>query len=136
MTTKKTNQLVHIPILPMLDNVLSKYGNTSPKLSVQKMNTYLKDIGQLAGFTDRIIVNDASGGIRKEKMMFFWELLTTHVARRSFVTNFYKSLPKEIDKIRGITGHTTESQMRGYIVNDDLEAALSFSKAFAELQNQ
>jgi hypothetical protein len=61
---EKTNQMIYLPIHPTLDNVLSKYGYTSPKISNQKMNDYLKELGQLAGMTQEIVINENKGGVQ------------------------------------------------------------------------
>lgn len=128
---EKTDQMIYLPLLPILDSVLKKYGYTSPKISNQKMNGHLKEIGQMAGLTGEIIINENVGGISREKKVPKWEMLTTHVARRSFATNFYQAYPHLIDQIRRITGHTTEQQFRAYIVTDALDSALHFAKTIA-----
>lgn len=132
ITTQKTDQTVFIPLHKTLDEVLKKYGYKSPSMSNQKMNDYLKELGQLAGFTKEIIVNDATGGIQTEKKIPMWEMLTTHVARRSFATNFYQKYPAQIDRIMKITGHTTERMFRAYIVTDALNSAIDFGKAISK----
>ncbi|MEI7587075.1 phage integrase SAM-like domain-containing protein [Runella sp.] len=132
ITTQKTEQSVIIPLHKTLDEVLKKYGYKSPSMSNQKMNDYLKELGQLAGFTKEIIVNDATGGIHTEKKVPMWEMLTTHVARRSFATNFYQKYPEQIDRIMKITGHTTEKMFRAYIVTDALNSAIDFGKAISK----
>ncbi len=129
ITTKKTAQTVIIPLHPILDSILSRYGYTSPKMHNQDMNGYLKEIGQAAGLTHEIIVQDSKGGIRKERRAQFWEMLTTHVARRSFATNYYERHPEQIDRIMKITGHTTERMFRAYIVTDARDSALKFAAA-------
>lgn len=129
ITTLKTGQTVHIPLNPVLEAVLQKYGYRSPQMTNQRMNNYLKEIGKMAGFTNEIIVNDASGGVQKEKAVPMWEMLTSHVARRSFATNYYHKHPELIDNIMKITGHTTEKMFRAYIVTDRLNSALEFAKA-------
>lgn len=132
ITTQKTDQPVYIPLHPVLDDVLKKYGYKSPAISNQKMNDYLKELGQMAGFNDEIIVNDATGGIRRDAKKQVWEMLTTHVARRSFATNFYQKYPEQIDRIMKITGHSTERMFRAYIVTDALDSAVSFGKAISK----
>lgn len=132
ITTQKTDQTVYIPLHPVLDDVLKKYGYKSPHISNQKMNDYLKELGQVAEFDKEVIVNDATGGIRKEKKVPFWEMLTTHVARRSFATNFYQKHPEQIDRIMKITGHKTERMFREYIVTDALDSAVDFGKAISK----
>lgn len=135
ITTQKTDQTVYIPLHPVLDDVLKKYGYKSPGISNQKMNDYLKELGQMAGLNDEKIVNDATGGIRREVKKQVWEMLTTHVARRSFATNFYQKYPEHIDRIMKITGHSTERMFRAYIVTDALESAVTFGKAISKKNN-
>lgn len=128
LVTQKTEQTVFIPLHPILDNVLKKYGYTSPKMSNQKMNNYLKEVGQVAGLTNEIMVFNSKGGKHTQKAVPMWEMLTTHVARRSFATNYYQAHPELIDNIMKITGHTTEKMFRAYIVTDALDSALKFAE--------
>ncbi len=132
ITTQKTDQTVYIPLHPVLDDVLKKYGYKSPSISNQKMNDYLKELGRMAGFNDEKVVNDTTGGIRKERTVQLWEMLSTHVARRSFATNFYQKYPGQIDRIMKITGHSTERMFRAYIITDALDSALDFGEAIAK----
>ena len=128
IVAQKTEQTVFIPLHPILDSVLKKYGYTSPKMSNQKMNAYLKEIGQAAGLANEIMVYNSKGGKRTEKAVPMWQMLKTHVARRSFATNYYQKYPKLIDNIMKITGHTTEKAFRAYIVTDAKDSALKFAK--------
>lgn len=128
LVTQKTRQTVIIPLHPVLDKVLARHGYTSPKMANQRMNKYLKELGQLAGLTNEIMVNDSTGGVTVEVKKPMWELLSTHVGRRSFATNYYRKYPLLINEIMGITGHTTERMFRAYIVSDKLEGAMTFAK--------
>jgi len=128
LVTQKTGQTVYIPLHPILDSVLKKYGYTSPKMSNQKMNAHLKEVGRLAGLTNEIMVQDSTGGRSVERKKPMWELLATHVARRSFATNYYQAHPELIDNIMKITGHSTERMFRAYIVTDALDSALKFAE--------
>lgn len=126
--TKKTNQTVVIPYHHCVKIILSKYKdislNSLPKaLSNQKMNEYLKLIGELAGINENIIVIKMKGVIRTEVICKKYELLTTHTARRSFATNLYKQGYPTMN-IMKITGHTTEKSFSKYIKVNQEEAAL------------
>lgn len=55
--------------------------------------------------------------------------MATHVARRSFATNYYEKYPEMIDSIMKITGHTTEKMFREYIITDKIDSALRLSSA-------
>jgi hypothetical protein len=49
----KTDHKVTIPLYPVVISILEKYGNDLPRvLTNQKMNEYLKELGQLAGFNE------------------------------------------------------------------------------------
>ncbi|MEO6758202.1 MAG: phage integrase SAM-like domain-containing protein [Saprospiraceae bacterium] len=126
ITTQKTGEQVSIPLLPIPLALLRKYNFEAPKISNQKMNDYLKELGQLAGMTGKMIVIGSKGGKREDLTAEKWEKLTTHVARRSFATNFYRAgiQPGVLMKI---TGHSTERQFMQYIAIDGKENAQHFA---------
>lgn len=129
ITTQKTGQPVSILLLDIPETLLRKYDFAAPKMSNQKMNDYLKELGQLAGMNDKMIVTNTAGGKRSEAVLSKWERLTTHVARRSFATNFYRDGTPAAVLMR-ITGHATERQFMQYIAIEGRANALHF----AELQ--
>lgn len=134
LTTQKTSQMVSVPLHPVLDAVLSKYGYTSPNVVNQRMNRYLKDLGQMIGLTEQKMINKTVGGKRLEVKKYVWEMLTTHVARRSFATNYYQEYPTLINSIMQITGHSTEQAFRKYIVTDKYDSAAALGKAIVKSQ--
>lgn len=126
ITTQKTGEQVSIPLLPIPLVLLRKYNFEAPKISNQKMNDYLKELGQLAGMTGKMIVTGSKGGKREDLTAEKWEKLTTHVARRSFATNFYRDgVPAVV--LMKITGHATERQFMQYIAIDGKMNALHFA---------
>lgn len=111
----KTGGVVVIPLHQMVRDILEKYENKLPKgISNQKMNDYLKELGQLVGLNEIVAKGITKGGARVVKTLEKWELLTTHTARRSFATNLYKSKFPAIS-IMKITGHKTEKAFLKYI---------------------
>jgi len=116
--TEKTNCNVVIPIHPMIRGILKKYENTAkglPKsITNQKMNEYLKEIGEKAEINDRIIYTSIKGGLKTQKTIFKYEKIVTHTARRSFATNLFLSGFPAI-AIMKITGHKTERAFMSYI---------------------
>lgn len=132
ITTQKTGETVFIPLFPVLETLLKKYEFSVPKISGQKMNEYLKELGQLSGLNGKLLVKTSAGGKRRETEMEKWEKLTTHVARRSFATNFYLAgLPAF--QIMKITGHRTEQAFRQYICIDNKMAAQAFARDAANI---
>lgn len=126
ITTQKTGEQVNIPLLPIPLYLLRKYKFEAPKISNQKMNDYLKELGQLAGMTGKMIVTGSKGGKRQDSTAEKWEKLTTHVARRSFATNFIRLMRPE--QLMKITGHATERQLRQYIAIDGKLNALDLAE--------
>jgi len=117
--TQKTGEVVVIPIHRQVEAIMKRYKgktlNSLPKpISNQKMNEYLKELGQLAGFNETVSESITKGGIKQTVNHPKWELITTHTARRSFATNQYLAgFPST--SIMKITGHRTESSFMKYI---------------------
>lgn len=117
--TQKTDQALMIPIHPMVMQIFKKYTENSeinlPRaITNQKMNNYLKVVGQKAELDQKIIVTTNRGILRDNKTYSKHELLTTHTARRSFATNLYLQGFPAIS-IMKITGHKSEQSFLKYI---------------------
>lgn len=115
ITAQKTGNDVSIPILPTVRRIIDKYNGDLPKpLSNQKMNDYLKEVGELAGLNSQESKTLTKGGLRVTKTQSKFELVTTHTARRSFCTNNYLAGMDSIS-IMAISGHKSEREFLGYI---------------------
>jgi integrase len=115
IATKKTGEVVIIPLKGYVREILKKYEGKAPEpISNQKMNEYLKELGQLAEVEEDIIITRTIGGKRQSETFKKWELITTHTARRSFATNAYLLNVPTIS-IMKITGHRTEKSFLKYI---------------------
>ncbi|QMW02473.1 site-specific integrase [Spirosoma foliorum] len=113
--TLKTGERVSIPLNPVILSILKKYDGVPPRtITNQRMNNYLKELCQLAGFTERVEVGRTKGGLRQTRVLEKWELVTTHTARRSFATNAYLAGVPTVS-IMKITGHKSESVFLKYI---------------------
>lgn len=78
------------------------------------MNTYLKELGKMAGFEQLVSESITKAGVTITTNHPKSELITTHTARRSFATNLcLDKFPTET--IRKITDHRTESAFMQYI---------------------
>ncbi|WP_461789175.1 site-specific integrase [Pedobacter sp.] len=117
--TKKTRQKVIIPLHPIVKSIIAKYAdkteNSLPRrISNQKLNEYLKEVGEIAKFTNEESFKRTVGGketiFKKPK----FEMITSHTARRSFATNMYQKNAPSIS-IMAITGHNTEKAFLNYI---------------------
>ena len=115
ITTRKTGEVVTIRLKGYVREILKKYGGTLPEpISNQKMNDYLKELGNLAEIEKDIIITQTKGCKRQSETFKKWELITTLTARRSFATNAYLLNVPSIS-IMKITGHRTERSFLKYI---------------------
>ncbi len=114
--SQKTGQKPLIPIHPHILSILKKREGKFPEsISDQKFNEYVKEVGKEIGLNQMIEgakINPETK--RKEEGIFpKYELITSHICRRSFATNHYGKLPNQT--IMAITGHRSEKQFLDYI---------------------
>lgn len=108
--TQKCKTPVDIPAHPRVLDILNKYGGSIPKISGQKFNAYIKDVCKEAGINESIVVRKSGKHVRCEK----WELVSSHTARRTGLTNMYKAgIP--IYRCMMISGHKTEQVFLTYL---------------------
>jgi integrase len=127
IVTQKTGEPVAIPLHPYVKAILERNNGKIPRpLSNQKMNDYLKEIGQIVGIDGQeAIVKSVAGKPVKETLPKY-QLISTHTARRSFATNAYKMGIPSIAVMK-ITGHRTERQFMKYIKVSKEENAVLIS---------
>lgn len=113
--TEKTGELVVIPLHKYVKAILSEgLDKWNENISNQKMNEYLKELGELAGINQPVSISSTKGGELVAHTCKKYELITTHTARRSFATNAYLAGVPVIS-IMKITGHRTERSFLKYI---------------------
>ena len=117
VNTIKTSEELEIPLNQYSRSILEKYDYNLPKISQQKLNNYLKEVGKAAGLTNEEVIVSFQGGKRREEIVPRYSLLVSHVGRRSFVTlNIYKGIP--IPVIQSMTGHKDLASFQKYIKID------------------
>lgn len=124
---QKTGERVIIPIRPELDEILMKYGYNVPKIYEQKLNERIKQVGEKAGITETIIIEENKGGFTVKKDVSKKELIKTHTARRTGCTLMYLAGVPTLD-IMKISGHKTEREFLNYIKVGKEETAVNLSK--------
>lgn len=124
---EKTRKYTAIPLFPELAQILEKYNYSLPTISSQKFNAYIKEVVQIA-FADTTFLRIYSeGGQIKNETIQKWEAVSSHAARRSFVSNFLQ-LEISPSLIMAITGHSTEKQLYAYADVEADELAATFGK--------
>jgi site-specific recombinase XerD len=123
--SSKTGELSTIPIHPRVSTILKKYkdGTLPKKLSIQKMNEYIKAIGLQAKITENIETRITKGGKVIKSTNQKYKLMSTHTARRTFASILVLNgvSPYLIMKI---TGHKSLSSFEKYVRIEDLHATV------------
>ena len=125
---EKTRKKVHVPVHPIVQNILNKRDGMPPKtISNQKLNQYLKELCQIAGFDEPVNWFEYRGNQRIVKPRPFYELVQSHTPRRSFATNAYLSgMP--IKMISEMLGHSKVTQTESYIKATGVQTAIVASQ--------
>ncbi len=118
--TQKTLAPATIPIHPQVRGVLNKRNGKLPifKLTPTALeilfNKKIKIICEKAGITKEIIGDKRDKGINRDVRGIYpkFELVSSHICRRSFVTNHYGDIPNRA--IMAITTHSSEKQLMDY----------------------
>jgi len=120
ITTIKTEDSLIIELNDFSKAILEKYKDAPfknnkclPVISNQKMNEYLKELGQFAEMNQPETVIYYKGSERIEETFKKWEMLTTHVGRKTFISNaLFFNIPAEV--IMSWTGHKDHKVMENY----------------------
>ncbi len=122
--TSKTSIPVIIPVHEKVKAILKKRDGEFPrKISHQKFNEYIKRVCELAEINKEVegakMVNIGKGKnkISRKKFGVYpkFELVSSHICRRSFATNHFDESELDTLTIMQITGHQTEKQFLDYI---------------------
>ena len=137
VVTEKTNDSLTIPLNKYAKTILAKYEDETfpgdlalPVISNQKMNDYIKDLGEICGFTTPVNYIYYQGGMRHEEVYPKWSILGTHGARRTFICNAL-AFGISAEVIMKMTGHSNYAAMKPYIAISDAtkkEAMEKFNK--------
>ena len=135
MEQQKTGNKVVIPIVDdKLETLLKKYNYNMPEITDQAFNRVIKDIGEKLSHTipslaktERTLLKkqekqaekrnqcsferDSQGNVLKPR----WQLISTHTARRSGITNMYLSQKYTIPQMMSVSGHKEERTFKEYV---------------------
>lgn len=123
LTQIKTGKKIAVPLLPEAERIINSGFPTS--ISDVKFNEYIKVICEKAkinGIKKGSKRESGKNGVDKVGDFQKWELISSHVCRRSFATNFYGKIPTPV--LMSITGHSKESTFLNYIGKTSYENAM------------
>lgn len=114
IVSQKTRKFQLIPLSDLSKKIINKYQDTGfPFISDQKQNVNIKEICKRAGIDE--LVNDYKeiGNKLIEEPKPKYEMISTHTARRTFITKMKNlGLPDELIKMS--TGHKTNTELNKY----------------------
>lgn len=130
--TEKTDDKLRIALNEHAQKIIDKYawykGDTIfPVPSNQKLNDYLKEAAKLAGLDREITQVYFKGNTRHEDTYKFWEQISCHDARRTFVCcSLALGIPASV--VMSCTGHSDYESMKPYIEVADETQKLEMDK--------
>ncbi len=121
VTTIKTADSISIELNDITRMILEKYSALPlknnlalPVISLQNMNVYLKELCKMAEINEMVRITQYKGNKRIDTVKPKWELVGTHVGRRTFITTML-SQKTSAEIIMRWTGHASYSSMKPYI---------------------
>lgn len=135
-TQKKTGKIMTIPVHKKVMEILEKRNGDFPRpISDVKYNLYIKEVceraklNQMVKGSKKVETAPKSKKYRKKTDMYKkWELVSSHIGRRSFATNFYGKIPTTY--LIYITGHSTENMFLAYIGKSNKDLAIEVFNYF------
>ncbi|TXE10498.1 tyrosine-type recombinase/integrase [Gelidibacter salicanalis] len=135
----KTNKLMTLPIHKKVMQILKKRNGNFPRsISDQKYNDYIKEVCKITGLNDTPSLTEliqgsklveTENGYRKVSAKYEkFDLVTSHIGRRSLASNFYGTIPTTY--LIYITGHSTEVSFLNYIGKSNKDLAMEISNYF------
>jgi len=114
LRTQKTREILTIPLIPRALAILKKYNNKLPVITNQKLNLDLKTLAEMAKINEPITIQRYRGATRTDIKTPKHKLITTHTARRTFITlSLEKGIRPEV--VMSITGHKDYKTFKAYI---------------------
>ncbi|WP_413513226.1 site-specific integrase [Myroides odoratus] len=131
---QKTSKLMSIPLSSKVLDILDKREGEFPRaISDQKYNDFIKKVCEKAELNERVEgtrkVEITKKVWRNKKGIFKkWEIVSSHIGRRSFATNNYGKIPTVF--LMNMTGHSTEKMFLTYIGKGSKDIAMELSEYF------
>ena len=122
-SSDKNGKMIDVPLTPISFAILQKYNdrymplptNASGEIiSNQKMNDYIKEVGELAGIDTPIEIAREYGPKKETEIFKKYELLSIHVGRKTFTTlSLEKGIP--LQDVMSLTTHSSFKAVKRYI---------------------
>jgi integrase len=142
LTQQKTGKTVSIPIHEKVQAILNKRGGEFPPTfgntidSAKSIyNRLVKKVAKAAGLDEptKGRLKDETGEKYTAQGIYpKWQLVSSHIGRRSFASNFYAQKKYPTPLLMEITAHATERQFLEYIGQKPIEKSIALARIWAE----
>lgn len=141
LTQQKTGKTVQIPIHYEVDDILRKRHGKFPPVFAKNPGSnsalydrLLKDVCAIAKIDEVTEGNLTDPQTKKYGTGHYpkWMLVSSHIGRRSFATNFYAQREYPTPLLMSVTGHATETMFLEYIGKKPMDYAIQLAEIWAE----
>lgn len=125
----ETKEAREIPLTNISRFLLLKYDYQLPLIENQKQNKYLKEVFQELKYDFKVEKVTTKGKENIKEDMFFYDRVSTHTARRTFIT-MMKRQGKSDKLIASITGHSDMKTLNQYYQISEPEKKEAMDEVF------
>ncbi len=125
---KNDNRLIALPLSSKVIQILNKRNGEFPrKISEVNYNLYIKEVCEKAGLTKPTFGSKKDAKTKRNVFGLYpkYELVTSHIGRRSFATNNYAKVPTSL--LMTATGHASETTFLIYIGKTPAEKSIQLA---------
>lgn len=130
----KTNNIVTYPLDDLAISILEKYNYVLPKKGSQEVNREIKEICKMADITENCECCEIRNGEPFNYTVPKYMLVSTHTARRSFISNAIKE-GMNVELISKISGHKSAAAFERYNRVSQSDAAQEYLKKKASVSS-
>lgn len=137
----KTGKLVQIPVHPVVKAILQKRNNNFPETfgNTQDSNSTIfnklvKKVCEAVEINELVEgnLNNPKTGRKEHGYFEKWKLVSSHICRRSFATNFYGLEKYPTPLLMNVTSHSTEGMFLKYIGKKPIDYSLQLAKLWSK----
>lgn len=128
-TQQKTGKIMSLALHPKVQQIINSNNGEFPRtISDQKYNEYIKTVCKEAKINNIVRGGKMNNETKRKEIGDFpkHELVTSHIGRRSFATNFYGKIPTSL--LISATGHSSEVLFLQYLGKSQTQQAKELAK--------
>lgn len=132
---QKSKKLHDVELPEQAIKIIERYQDSYkalPKISNQRFNDYIRECCKIAGINTPTIYKTFPKGIETENIAPKHELVSSHTARKTFITNFYDQT-KDMNLTKKNAAITQDKTLRRYMGSNKEMEKNAMKKAFGDL---